>query len=98
MVYRTKGVAQHKEPCLALWNNKAGAQEAWALHYQRGAIPSHLQIMATSPVEHTVHPVFHASLLTPYIKTKEHRENYSRPPPDMIEGEEQYKVKAICAH
>jgi hypothetical protein len=28
----------------------------------------------------------------------EHGKNYSRPPPDMIEGEEQYKVKAIRAH
>jgi hypothetical protein len=31
----------------------------------------------------------------PYVKTVEHGENYSRPPPDMIEGEEQYEVEAI---
>jgi hypothetical protein len=42
-----------------------------------------------------IHPMFHASLLTPYIETKEHGPNYTRPPSDMIEGEEQYKVKAI---
>jgi hypothetical protein len=31
----------------------------------------------------------------PYVETMEHGENYLRPPPDMIEGEEQYEVKAI---
>jgi hypothetical protein len=45
-----------------------------------------------------IHPIFHASLLAPYIETMEHSENYSRPPPDMIEGEEQYEVEAIRAH
>src|SRR5216683_1794424 len=45
-----------------------------------------------------MHPVFHASLLMPYIKTKEHGENFTRPPPDMIEGEVEYKVEAIRAH
>ena len=45
-----------------------------------------------------IHPVFHASLLTPYIETKEHGPNYMRPPPNMIGGEEQYKVEAIRAH
>jgi hypothetical protein len=42
-----------------------------------------------------IHPIFHASLLTPYVKTMEHSENYSRPPPDVIEGKEQYEVEAI---
>ena len=50
------------------------------------------------PPQWNIHPVFHALLLTPYVKTKEHGENYLRPPPNMIEGEEQYKVKAIRAH
>jgi hypothetical protein len=35
------------------------------------------------------------SLLTPFVETKEHGENYSRPPPDLINNEEQYKVEAI---
>jgi hypothetical protein len=47
------------------------------------------------PPQWNIHPIFHTSLLTPYVKTKEHGENYSRPPPDMIKGEERYKVKAI---
>src|SRR5216683_8094990 len=42
--------------------------------------------------------MFHASLLTPYIKTIEHGENFSRPPPDLINNDEQYEVEAICNH
>jgi hypothetical protein len=50
------------------------------------------------PPQWTIHPVFHASILTPYVETKEHGENYSRPPPDLIEGEEQYEVETIRSH
>jgi hypothetical protein len=47
------------------------------------------------PPQWNIHPIFHASLLTPYIETMEHGENYLRPPPDMIEGEEQYEVEVV---
>src|SRR5712671_1853857 len=50
------------------------------------------------PHQWTIHPVFHASLLTPYSETKEHGENYSRPPPDLMGGGEQYEVEAIRSH
>jgi hypothetical protein len=50
------------------------------------------------PPQWNIHPIFHASLLMPYVETEEHRENYSRPPSDIIEGEEQYEVEAIWAH
>jgi hypothetical protein len=50
------------------------------------------------PPQWTIHPIFHASLLMPYVETNEHGTNYMRPPPDMIKGKEQYKVKAIQAH
>jgi hypothetical protein len=50
------------------------------------------------PLQWSIHPVFHASLLMPYIETNEHSANYTRPPPNMIEGEEQYEVEVIQAH
>jgi hypothetical protein len=40
-----------------------------------------------------LHPVFHASLLTPYKETEEHGANFLEPPPDVIEGEEEYEVE-----
>ena len=50
------------------------------------------------PPQWNIHPIFHASLLMPYVETMEHGENYSRPPPDMVKGEEQYEDEAIQAH
>ena len=38
----------------------------------------------------------HNSLLIPYTETKEHGPNYTRPPPDIVKGEdEHYKVETI---
>jgi Chromo (CHRromatin Organisation MOdifier) domain len=40
--------------------------------------------------------VFHNSLLTPYKETQEHGPNYTRPPPDIVEGEtDHYEVKKV---
>jgi len=50
------------------------------------------------PPQWRIHPVFHASLLTPYHETGEHRPNYTTPPPDMIDGQEEYKIKNILTH
>jgi hypothetical protein len=50
------------------------------------------------PPTWTIHDVFHASLLTPYHETKEHGTNYSRPPPEMVDGEEEFEVEAIMGH
>ena len=50
------------------------------------------------PTAWTIHDVFHASLLTPYRETIEHGDNYTRPPPDLIEDAEEYEVEAIINH
>ena len=52
----------------------------------------------TLPATWQIHPVFHASLLSPYVETNAHRPNYSRPPPDLIGGEEFYEVEQIRDH
>jgi hypothetical protein len=39
--------------------------------------------------------VFHVDLLTLYVETEFHGPNYMRPPPDLIDGEEEYKVESI---
>ena len=39
--------------------------------------------------------MFHTDLLTPYHETTLHGDNYQRPPPDLIDGEEEYEVEAI---
>ena len=45
-----------------------------------------------------IHNMFHACLLSPYKETKEHRPNHTDPLPDLIDGENEYKVEAILAH
>src|SRR5882757_6234408 len=47
------------------------------------------------PATWQVHDVFHASLLTPYKETVEHGENFLEPPPDIIEGEEEWEVEQV---
>src|SRR5712672_522866 len=47
------------------------------------------------PATWQVHDVFHASLLTPYKETVEHGKNFLEPPPNIIEGEEEWEVEQI---
>ena len=49
----------------------------------------------TLPTQWQIHPVFHADLLTPYHETPIHRQNYTRPPPDLVDGAEEYEVEKI---
>jgi hypothetical protein len=45
-----------------------------------------------------IHDVFHSSLLSPYHETTQHGLNFSQPPPELIEDEEEYEVEAIHNH
>jgi len=48
------------------------------------------------PKSWCLNPVFHNYLLTPYHETTEHGPNYTRPPPDIVEGEDKhYEVETI---
>jgi hypothetical protein len=44
------------------------------------------------------HNVFHASLLSPYYEMDAHGSNFLQPPPDLIDGEEEYEVECIISH
>ena len=45
-----------------------------------------------------IHDVFHASLLSSYREIPEHGPNFSNPPPDLIRGEEEYKIDKILSN
>jgi hypothetical protein len=47
------------------------------------------------PKQWKIHNVFHAGLLSPYKETEEHGPNFEEPPPDLIDGKEEYEVKSI---
>jgi RNase H-like domain found in reverse transcriptase/Integrase zinc binding domain/Chromo (CHRromatin Organisation MOdifier) domain len=57
-------------------------------------VASQLQL----PNSWNIHSVFHNSLLTPFVETNAHGPNFSRPPPDLINGEAEYEVEAIRSH
>ena len=42
--------------------------------------------------------IFHASLLTPYQENETYGENYPNPPPDVIEGQEEWEIERIISH
>ena len=47
------------------------------------------------PPQWKIHDVFHIDLLTPYHETETHGANFTQPPPDLIDGEEEYEVEEI---
>jgi hypothetical protein len=47
------------------------------------------------PRQWKIHNVFHANLLTPYKETDYTGQNFTRPPPDLIDGEPEYEVEKI---
>ena len=50
------------------------------------------------PAAWTIHDVFHAALLTPFQETDQHGVNFTRPPPDLVQGEEEFEVESIKSH
>ena len=47
------------------------------------------------PTQWKIHPVIHTNLLTPYKETALHGPNFTRPPPDLIDGEEEYEAEEV---
>ena len=47
------------------------------------------------PPSMKIHNVFHIDLLIPYKKTEAYGETYIQPPPELIDGQEEYEVEEI---
>jgi len=56
---------------------------------------SNIAYKLSLPPTWKIHDVFHASLLTPYKETDQHGPNFIEPPPDIVEGEEEWEVEQI---
>ena len=50
------------------------------------------------PATWKIHNVFHATLSWPYIENKVYGNNYPRPLPELLGGEEVYEVETILKH
>jgi Chromo (CHRromatin Organisation MOdifier) domain len=51
----------------------------------------------TLPPSWKIHNVFHVSLLTPYKEMEEHGPNFPKPPPELIDEQEEYEVEQVLA-
>ncbi len=47
------------------------------------------------PKKWKIFNTFHAALLTPYNENDIHRPNFPHPPPDLIEGQEEWEIERI---
>jgi Chromo (CHRromatin Organisation MOdifier) domain len=45
-----------------------------------------------------IHNIFHVNLLTPYHETQAYGTMHSQPPPELINGEEEYEDEEIIDH
>ena len=50
------------------------------------------------PTSWRIHDVFHATLLRPYKENTVYGQNFTEPPPELVEGEEVYEVETILSH
>ena len=50
------------------------------------------------PASWKIHNVFHAALLRQYTETEAHGDNFPRPAPELLGGEEVYTVERILKH
>jgi len=58
------------------------------------AFPTNCKIAL--PLQMKIHPVFHNSLLKPYVETTAHGPNFTQPPPEIVGGEEgHYEIERI---
>ena len=58
---------------------------------------SHVTYQVDLPPSWKIHNAFHASLLSPYRETLEHGQNFTEPPPDLIDGEQEWEVEHIVS-
>ena len=75
---------------------KLGSKRQGPYHVKE--VLSNLVYRLDLPKSTRIHPVFHASLLTPYQESLQHRPNYLDRPPDLIDDYEEFKVDRIIGH
>jgi hypothetical protein len=80
-----------------LWINQPTAKLAPRRHvpFKIIQVMSAVNYRLELPMQWSIHPVFHIDLLTPYQETIMHSPNFTRPTPELIDGEEEYSVEKI---
>ena len=89
-------MAGRKEPMPPLLNKEVSSQMRGTIQDLSSHFSHRLSPLSTTNME--IHNVFHASLLLTYRETAEHRPNFTNPPPEEIESEEEYEIAEILSH
>ena len=58
-------------------------------------VVGHTNFCLELPSHWKIHNVFHTKLLHPYKEMEEHGENFTEPPPNLIDGEPEWEVEQI---
>ncbi|KAI5115306.1 hypothetical protein M0805_005592 [Coniferiporia weirii] len=73
-------------------------QDSWEGPFPITQVLSPLNYHLKLPPAWKIHPVFHASLLSAYTETDIHGPPFTQPPPDQIEGHQEFEIEAIVSH
>ena len=79
---------------LMLWYESKKIAPKWERPFEFSEVLGPLTYWLKLPEKWKIHAVF----LSPYKENKTHGPNYFKPPPDLINGHQEYKVEAINAH
>src|SRR5258707_756639 len=85
-----------KNLCLPYQTTKLAPKRHGPFRITREVSPVAYQL--SLPASWAIHDVFHASLLLPYQENTVHGPNFSKPPPDLIQGAEEYEVEHLVNH
>ena len=83
---------------LKLWYESQKLAPKWEGPFKIQEVLGLLTYWLELPKQWKIHPVFHATLLAPYKENDTYGNNFTCPPPDLIDGQEEYEVEAIFSH
>ena len=87
-------MVRFKEPENNLSQENAKREGPFVITKVLGPVTYRLKL----PTSWRIHNVFHAMLLKPYRENEIYGENFTEPPPELVEGEEVYVVETIWGH
>jgi hypothetical protein len=89
-------MARKEESTPAVWNCQASLTATWTLQNRQDHFPDGHTPYTPNSMEHP--PCVSHKLVDTFVETPLHGPNFTRPPPDLIDGEEEYEVDQIRSH
>ena len=87
---------ESKNLCIPYQSRKLAPKQEGPFLIQKVLGPVTYQLKL--PSQWKIHNVFHACLLSLYKENDVHGPNHTNPPPDLIDGAQEYEVEMLLAH